>query len=89
MMAAQLSEYWGGSDPPQVYRVIVFYVVSPIVMLVINLLGISRFGWVEAIGGGLKVVLVLVTTLALYIMAGKGECAELAAKIRLMRNRTQ
>jgi amino acid transporter len=71
MTAAQLSEYWGGPDPPQVYRTVIFYVVAPIIMLVINVCGVSTFGWIESIGGGLKISLVFTTTFALYVMAAK------------------
>lgn len=72
MAASHLSEYWGGSQR-QNYRTAVFYVASPIVMLVINTAGVHWFGWVEAVGGALKMLLVAGTTLVLWIMAGTGK----------------
>jgi len=32
------------------------------------------YGWVETVGGFLKVCLVLGTSLLLYVIAGEGEC---------------
>lgn len=72
MMAASLSEYWGGSDR-QVYRPVVFYFIGPCCLLAINTVGVKLFGWIEAIGGVLKIILVAVTTLLLLIMAGQGK----------------
>lgn len=69
MAASHLSEYWGGPDRMN-YRVAVFYVASPFIMLVINTAGVHWFGWIEAIGGGLKICLVAGVTLILWIMAG-------------------
>ena len=70
MAASSLSEYWGG--PGQLnYRTAVFYVASPLVMLIINTAGVKYFGVIEAVGGGLKIILVAVTTLLLWIMAGE------------------
>lgn len=69
MAASHLSEYWGGPGR-QNYRTAVFYVASPFLMLVINTAGVSYFGWIEAIGGVLKIILVIGTTMVLWIMAG-------------------
>ena len=39
-------------------------------MLVINTAGVYYFGWIEAVGGALKMLLVAGVTLILWIMAG-------------------
>jgi amino acid transporter len=70
MNAAQLASYWGGPEP-LVYRTIVFYVASPLLMLGINAVGVSTFGWIETFGGVAKIVLVIATTLIMWIMAAK------------------
>lgn len=72
MAASHLSEYWGGPTR-QNYRTAVFYVASPIFMLVINTAGVHYFGWIEAVGGVLKMLLVAGVTLVLWIMAGTSE----------------
>lgn len=69
MTAAHLSEYWGGSEP-QAWRIVVFYFFAPVTMLVINLFPVRVFGWIESIGGAIKIMLVVATTFALFAMAG-------------------
>lgn len=79
MNAAQLAGYWGGPEP-MVYRTIIFYVVSPILMLVINAFGVVTFGWIETFGGAAKILLVVATTFIMWIIASKGkfcDCLEL------------
>jgi amino acid transporter len=72
MNAAQLAGYWGGPEP-LVYRTIVFYVASPLLMLGINMAGVKAFGWIETFGGAAKIVLVVATTFIMWIMAGSGK----------------
>lgn len=66
MMAARLSEYWG--EEGQVWRPIFFYFAAPLAMLGINMFGVKPFGYIEAVGGILKIVLVLFTTIVMFAM---------------------
>jgi amino acid transporter len=69
-MAANLAVYWGIR---QVWQIILFYFVTPGVIVAINLVGVGTFGWIEAIGGILKILLVLGTTIVLYVMAAESK----------------
>ena len=67
-MAANLAIYWGF---PKGGQIGVFYVAIPIVLVGINMIDVRIFGWIETVGGMLKVILVLGITFALYHMANK------------------
>ncbi|KAG9190161.1 hypothetical protein G6011_08249 [Alternaria panax] len=66
IMAASLSEYWGEKDG--IWRPIVFYFAANFGTLGINMVGARLFGWVEAIGGILKIALVILITVVLAIV---------------------
>ncbi|KAF1846862.1 uncharacterized protein K460DRAFT_362993 [Cucurbitaria berberidis CBS 394.84] len=68
LMAANLAVYWGLKP---VWQIIIFYFVTPGMIVGINLVGVGTFGWVEAVGGILKIVLVVGITIVLYVMAGQ------------------
>lgn len=69
LTAANLAVYWGLKP---VWQIILFYFVTPGVMVAINLVGVGTFGWIEAIGGILKIILIVGTTIVLYVMAAQG-----------------
>ncbi|KAF1963310.1 hypothetical protein CC80DRAFT_587744 [Byssothecium circinans] len=58
--------YWGVK---QTWQIIVFYFITPGITVAINLVGVGTFGWIEAIGGILKITLVVGTSIVLYLMA--------------------
>ncbi|ERF68742.1 hypothetical protein EPUS_07229 [Endocarpon pusillum Z07020] len=64
--AAGFSSYW---NFPQSWQTIVFYILSPIVILVINFAGVKWYGYVEAFGGSLKLCMVLGCGVFLYVTA--------------------
>lgn len=66
LTAANLAVYWGLT---RVWQIIIFYFVTPGIMVGINLVGVGTFGWIEAVGGCLKIALVIGTTIVLYVMA--------------------
>ena len=45
------------------------YILAPIIIGVINLAGVKTYGWIETVGGVLKLALVLGISLFLYIIA--------------------
>ncbi|KAF2132837.1 hypothetical protein P153DRAFT_309538 [Dothidotthia symphoricarpi CBS 119687] len=67
-MAANLAVYWGIKE---VWQIIIFYCVTPVLIFTINLVGVDTFGWIEAFGGILKIALVLAVTIILYVIAGQ------------------
>lgn len=82
MTAFHLSEYWGQPGPAsESYRTAGFYFGAPIIMFGINTAGVKYFGWVEAVGGILKILLVAMTTLLLWIMAGSSRSTPTASKL--------
>jgi amino acid transporter len=62
--------YWGVK---QMWQIIIFYFITPGVIVAINLVGVGTFGWIEAIGGILKICLVVGTTIVLYVMAAQSK----------------
>lgn len=68
LAAANLAVYWGLK---QVWQIIIFYFVTPGVLVAINLVGVGTFGWIEAIGGILKIMLVFGATIVLYVIAAQ------------------
>ncbi|KAH3979022.1 hypothetical protein HBI38_092300 [Parastagonospora nodorum] len=68
LMAAKLSEYWGLK---QVWQIVLFYFATPTLLVCINLVGVGTFGWVEAVSGILKIILVVGLTIVLYVMAAQ------------------
>ena len=69
-MAANLAVYWGLK---QVWQIVLFYFATPALIVCINLVGVGTFGWIEAVGGILKILLVLGVTIVLYVMAAQGK----------------
>jgi amino acid transporter len=63
-----LAVYWGLT---QVWQIVLFYFVTPGVLVAINLVGVGTFGWIEAIGGILKIMLVLGATIVLYVISAQ------------------
>ncbi|KAI5368459.1 hypothetical protein J4E82_010754 [Alternaria postmessia] len=68
LAAANLAVYWGLT---QVWQIVLFYFVTPGVLVAINLVGVGTFGWIEAIGGILKIMLVLGATIVLYVISAQ------------------
>jgi amino acid transporter len=66
LAAANLAMYWGVR---QIWQIVLFYFVTPGLIVAINLVGVGTFGWIEAISGILKIFLVVGTTIVLYVMA--------------------
>lgn len=66
LAAANLSRYW---DLSQLWQTLAFYVFAPIVVLGINMFGVSIFGWIESVSGILKLALAFGTAVALYVAA--------------------
>ncbi|KAL8796006.1 MAG: hypothetical protein Q9195_001582 [Heterodermia aff. obscurata] len=54
--AAGFSDYW---NLTQVYQTIAFYGLAPVVLLFVNFAGVWYFGWIETVGGFLKICLVV------------------------------
>jgi amino acid transporter len=69
-MAANLAVYWGLKP---VWQIILFYFVTPGVIVGINLVGVATYGWIEAVGGMLKLMLVVGITIVLYVMAAESK----------------
>ena len=70
LMAANLAVYWGLDE---VWQIIVFYFITPGIIVAINLVGVGTFGWIEAVGGMLKILLVIGVTIVLYVMGAESE----------------
>ncbi|CAN9425235.1 unnamed protein product [Alternaria alternata] len=68
LVAANLAVYWGLK---QVWQIVLFYFLTPGVLVAINLVGVGTFGWIEAIGGALKIMLVVGSTIVLYVIAAQ------------------
>lgn len=68
LAAANLSRYWGLS---QLWQTLAFYVFAPLAVLGVNLFGVSIFGWIESIGGALKMCLAVGIAFLMYAIAGK------------------
>jgi amino acid transporter len=56
-----------------VWQIILFYFATPGLVVGINLVGVGTFGWIEAVGGILKITLVVGVTIVLYVMAATGK----------------
>jgi amino acid transporter len=56
-----------------VWQIILFYFATPGLIVGINLVGVGTFGWIEAVGGMLKITLVVGVTIVLYVMAATGK----------------
>ena len=69
LTAVNLAMYWGIKPVWQV----ILYFVTPGIMIAINMVGVGTFGWIEAIGGILKIALVIGTTIVLYVIAAESE----------------
>ncbi|KAL2011103.1 hypothetical protein VTN00DRAFT_3821 [Thermoascus crustaceus] len=68
LAAASLSQYWGLD---QTWQTLAFYVFAPLVILILNFLGVFYYGIVESIGGFLKICLVLGVSVFLYVIAAQ------------------
>jgi amino acid transporter len=62
--------YWGVR---QIWQIVLFYFVTPGLIVAINLVGVGTFGWIEAISGILKIFLVVGMTIVLYVMAAESK----------------
>lgn len=67
LAAANLLNYWGAT---QFWQTIAFYVLAPLILFGINLLGVASFGWIESVSGVFKICLALGTAITLYVIAG-------------------
>ncbi|KAJ4393222.1 hypothetical protein N0V93_002430 [Gnomoniopsis smithogilvyi] len=67
LTAATIAQYWR-SD---IIGSIAFYILAPMVFIIINFAGVKYFGWIETIGGMLKFLLMIGMTVALWVTAGE------------------
>lgn len=74
LAAANLSQYWGLD---QTWQTLAFYILAPLVILILNFLGVFYYGVVETIGGFLKICLVLGVSIFLYVIAAQRELSVL------------
>ncbi|PYI11465.1 amino acid transporter [Aspergillus sclerotiicarbonarius CBS 121057] len=65
-MAATLLEYWGLGMP---WRVLICYVLVPVVLFLLNMTGVFWYGLVETFGGFLKLLMILSISIYLYAIA--------------------
>ncbi|QDS67850.1 hypothetical protein FKW77_007563 [Venturia effusa] len=72
LAAAQLSMYWGMN---QTWQTLTFYLLVPVALILLNILGVFTFGIVETIGGALKVCLVTGISIMLYVFAAQEHLA--------------
>ncbi|KAG8531717.1 uncharacterized protein KY384_003349 [Bacidia gigantensis] len=61
--AAAFTNYWGFA---QVYQTVFMYFLTPVLLLAINLCGVFWFGWIETIGGLVKIGMVFGTAVFMY-----------------------
>jgi len=64
-----MTNYWGLA---QIWQTLGLYVLAPLVIVALNLCGVKYFGYVESVGGFLKILLVLGTTIVMLAIAGHG-----------------
>jgi amino acid permease len=64
--ATDLTKYWG-IDP--VFKALI-YVLVPVVLIGINALPVEVFGWIEFIGGIVKLALVTGTIILMFLING-------------------
>ncbi|PWY64181.1 amino acid transporter [Aspergillus eucalypticola CBS 122712] len=65
-MAATLLEYWGLQTA---WRVLICYVMVPVILFLLNMTGVFWYGVVETIGGFLKLVMIVAISIYLYTIA--------------------
>ncbi|RAH57611.1 amino acid transporter [Aspergillus piperis CBS 112811] len=65
-MAATLLEYWGLATA---WRVLICYVMVPVILFLLNMTGVFWYGVVETIGGFLKLVMIVAISIYLYTIA--------------------
>jgi len=58
-----------------------FYGIAPLAMLALNMCGVKYFGWVETVGGFLKVCLILGVSLVLCVIAGEANAGSASGPI--------
>ncbi|CAF9911795.1 MAG: hypothetical protein HETSPECPRED_000447 [Heterodermia speciosa] len=63
--AASFSAYW---NLAQVYQTVAFYGLAPVVILFINFAGVWYFGWIETVGGFLKICMVVGSGIFMYVV---------------------
>ena len=85
--AAGFTDYW---NVKQVWQIIAFYCIAPLVVLGINFAGVKWFGIVETIGGILKVITVVGGGIFMYVISGQpgggqGDCKSAGATRFLLR----
>lgn len=68
--AANFSEYWHFSA---VYQTGALYIFAAAAMLAINYAGILTFGWIETIGGLLKIIIVVGGGIAMYVIHARSD----------------
>ncbi|KAG8158674.1 hypothetical protein KVR01_011796 [Diaporthe batatas] len=68
LTAASITQFWGLDH---VGIGVIFYVAVPVFCIVINSINVKYFGWVETVGGLLKVLLIITMSVAFYAVAGK------------------
>ncbi|KAL5360085.1 amino acid permease-domain-containing protein [Aspergillus floccosus] len=71
---ATLTYYWRSGNEPdrQAWQALAFYVVCPAVLFGLNMTGVFYYGLIETISGALKVVLIVATSIYLYIITAEG-----------------
>lgn len=88
LQAAAIAAYW--SPSPNLIS-IMFYIITPLVFVVLNCLNVKYFGWVETAGGVLKVILMIGVSIALFVVAGEdneGRVGPINAKFHTNTNYT-
>ncbi|KAL9615930.1 MAG: hypothetical protein Q9160_009142 [Pyrenula sp. 1 TL-2023] len=77
--AADFTSFW---QLPDVWQIIIFYVITPLVLVGINCAGVEWFGLIETIGGSVKLVMVFIIAIIMYVIAGKEMIAMTAYEAR-------
>ncbi|KUI59867.1 Arginine permease [Cytospora mali] len=89
LQAASIAAYWNPSDN---LIAILFYIITPVVFVVLNCFNVKYFGWVETVGGILKVILMIGVSIALYVVAAEdgegGQSGPINSKFQTNKNYT-
>ncbi|KUI73380.1 putative amino-acid permease meu22 [Cytospora mali] len=89
LQAASIAAYWNPSDN---LISILFYIITPLIFVVLNCFNVKYFGWVETVGGILKVILMIGVSIALYTVAAEdgegGQSGPINAKFQTNENYT-
>ncbi|KAL4897602.1 amino acid permease-domain-containing protein [Aspergillus ambiguus] len=75
---ATLTDYWRTEQNTdrQAWQALAFYVIGPLIMFGLNMTGVFYYGIIETISGALKVVLVIGTSIYLYIIPSRSDTGD-------------